>query len=283
MKLMTINTHSILEENYIGKMESFVKAVAQLQPDIIAMQEVNQTADAPQATAVLQLNRTYNNQEPRQLKVDNHAALAAEALRKAGIEYNWTWLPMKLGYSMYDEGLAVFCRKSIAETNVVLLSSDGDYSNWRTRYALGIRPAGTEDWFYTIHMGWWNDEEEPFGNQWEKLQTAVKEKNHQGKIFLMGDFNSPAQVKHEGYDLIKESGWQDTYLLAEKKDAGNTVRGVIDGWRDKLSQEDMLEGMRIDHIWCSEMVKVHSSRTCFDGNNEPVVSDHFGLLIDVED
>ena len=64
MKLMTINTHSILEENYIGKMESFVKAVAQLQPDIIAMQEVNQTADAPQATAVLQLNRTYNNQEP---------------------------------------------------------------------------------------------------------------------------------------------------------------------------------------------------------------------------
>ena len=99
----------------------------------------------------------------------------------------------------------------------------------------------------------------------------------------MGDFNSPAQVKHEGYDLIKESGWQDTYLLAEKKDVGNTVRGVIDGWRDKLSQEDMLEGMRIDHIWCSEMVKVRSSRTCFDGNNEPVVSDHFGLLIDVED
>lgn len=176
MKLMTINTHSILEENYIGKMESFVKAVAQLQPDIIAMQEVNQTADAPQATAVLQLNRTYNNQEPRQLKADNHAAKAAEALRKAGIEYNWTWLPMKLGYSMYDEGMAVFCRKPIAETNVVLLSSDGDYSNWRTRYALGIRPAGTEDWFYTIHMGWWNDEEEPFGNQWEKLQTAVKEK-----------------------------------------------------------------------------------------------------------
>ena len=218
---MTINTHSILEENYIGKMESFVKAVAQLQPDIIAMQEVNQTADAPQATAVLQLNRTYNNQEPRQLKADNHAAKAAEALRKAGIEYNWTWLPMKLGYSMYDEGMAVFCRKPIAETNVVLLSSDGDYSNWRTRYALGIRPAGTDDWFYTIHMGWWNDEEEPFGNQWEKLQTAVKEKNHQGKIFLMGDFNSPAQVKHEGYDLIKESGWQDTYLLAEKKDAGN--------------------------------------------------------------
>ena len=283
MKLMTINTHSILEENYIGKMESFVKAVAQLQPDIITMQEVNQTADAPKAIAVLQLNRTYNNQEPRQLKADNHAAKVAEALRKAGIEYNWTWLPMKLGYSMYDEGMAVFCRKPIAETNVVLLSSDGDYGNWRTRYALGIRPAGTEDWFYTIHMGWWNDEEEPFGNQWEKLQTAVKEKNHQGKIFLMGDFNSPAQIRHEGYDLIKESGWQDTYLLAEKKDAGNTVRGVIDGWRDKLSQEDMLKGMRIDHIWCSEMVKVRSSRTCFDGNNEPVVSDHFGLLIDVED
>lgn len=283
MKLMTINTHSILEENYIGKKESFVKAVAQLQPDIIAMQEVNQTAATKYALPGLQRGRYHNNQEPRPLKADNHAAVVAEDLRRAGVEYNWTWLPMKLGYSKYDEGMAVFCRKPIAEANVILLSHDGDYANWRTRYALGIRPAGTEDWFYTVHLGWWNDEEEPFDQQWQKLETAVKQKNHQGRIFLMGDFNSPAQIRHEGYDLIKESGWQDTYLLAQEKDAGNTVRGVIDGWRDKLTQEQMLEGMRIDHIWCSEMVKVHSSRTCFDDKNEPVVSDHFGLLIDVED
>lgn len=283
MKLMTINTHSIIEENYIGKTSIFIDEVAKLQPDIIAMQEANQTAEAARAVSGQALGRCSNNQESRPLKADNHAAKVAEALRKAGIEYNWTWLPMKLGYGKYDEGLAVFCRRPIAETNVILLSSNGDYASWRTRYALGIRPAGTEDWFYTVHLGWWDDEEEPFENQWRRLETAVKEKNHQGKIFLMGDFNSPAQVSHEGYDLIKKSGWQDTYLLAQEKDAGNTVRGVIDGWRGKLTQKQMLEGMRIDHIWCSESIKVHYSRTCFDGINEPVVSDHFGLLIDVED
>ena len=283
MKLMTINTHSIIEENYIGKTHSFVEETARLQPDIIAMQEVNQTAEAAHALPIQQMGRCCSNQEPRPLKADNHAAKVAEALRKAGVEYNWTWLPMKLGYGKYDEGLAVFCRRPIAETNVILLSSDGDYSSWRTRYALGIRPAGTEDWFYSVHLGWWDDEKEPFEGQWQKLATAVKEKNHQGKIFLMGDFNSPAQVSHEGYDLIKQSGWQDTYILAKEKDAGNTVRGIIDGWRGKLTPKQMLEGMRIDHIWCSESIEVHSSRTCFDGINEPVVSDHFGLLIDAED
>lgn len=283
MKLMTINTHSIVEENYIGKTDAFVAKISELVPDIIAMQEVNQTADAPLAEAGLQLGRCYSNQEPRPLKADNHAARVADALRRSGLEYNWTWLPMKLGYGKYDEGMAVFCRKPIAETNVVLLTSNGDYTTWRTRYALGIRPAGTEDWFYTVHLGWWDDEKEPFDRQWERLQAAVKSKNHQGRCFLMGDFNSPAQVAGEGYDLIKESGWHDTYLLAEKKDDGNTVRGVIDGWRDKLTKEQMLDGMRIDHIWCSESVGVRSSRTCFDGINEPVVSDHFGVLIDVED
>ena len=283
MRLLTINTHSIVEENYQQKTRIFLDKIAELRPDIIAMQEVNQNSAAGEAGASLQLGRCVNNKEPRRLKADNHAAVVAAGLREKGLEYNWTWLPIKLGYNIYDEGAAVLCRKPIAETDVILLTSEGDYNNWRTRYALGIRPAGSPDWFYTVHMGWWQDEKEPFGEQWLRLQQGIKAKAAEGRVFLMGDFNSPAQVRHEGYDLIKESGWQDTYLLAEAKDNGNTVRGVIDGWRDKLTNEEMLQGMRIDHIWCNEEIAVKNSRTCFDGENEPVVSDHFGLIIDTEE
>ena len=38
--------------------------------------------------------------------------------------------------------------------------------------------------------------------------------------FLLGDFNSEADVRGEGYDLILRSGWQDTYRLARQRDDG---------------------------------------------------------------
>ena len=45
MKLLTLNTHSLVEENYSEKLSIFVKAVAEIKPDIIALQEVNQPKD----------------------------------------------------------------------------------------------------------------------------------------------------------------------------------------------------------------------------------------------
>ena len=46
MKLLSINTHSLIEENYEKKVKIFVEAVARIKPDIICMQEVNQTNTA---------------------------------------------------------------------------------------------------------------------------------------------------------------------------------------------------------------------------------------------
>ena len=74
-------------------------------------------------------------------------------------------------------------------------------------------------------------------------------------------------------------GWQDCYAAAEKKDGGITVPGAIDGWRDKPDPDS---GMRIDLILCNERVKIRSCRTAFDGVNEPVVSDHFGVIAETE-
>ncbi|MCD8170518.1 MAG: hypothetical protein LUE94_14670 [Clostridiales bacterium] len=43
MKLMTLNTHSLEEENYEAKLHAFAEGVCRAEPDIIALQEVNQT------------------------------------------------------------------------------------------------------------------------------------------------------------------------------------------------------------------------------------------------
>lgn len=80
----------------------------------------------------------------------------------------------------------------------------------------------------------------------------------------MGDFNSPSEIRNQGYDLIKSDGWYDTYSISEEKDNGFTVKGSIDGW--KTFSEDykqVHDGMRIDHIWCCNQVNVKSSRVIF--------------------
>jgi len=41
MKLLTLNTHSIIEENYEQKFKIFVDEIYKERPDIIALQEVN--------------------------------------------------------------------------------------------------------------------------------------------------------------------------------------------------------------------------------------------------
>ena len=43
MKLLTLNTHSLVEKYYYEKLQTFVQAVSEEQPDIIALQAVNQT------------------------------------------------------------------------------------------------------------------------------------------------------------------------------------------------------------------------------------------------
>lgn len=87
---------------------------------------------------------------------------------------------------------------------------------------------------------------------------------------------------YEGYDLIKKSGFYDTYELAKEKDSGITVEGIIDGWRDKIENPDTLKGMRIDHIWCKNQCSVRSYHVIFNGQNAPVISDHFGVMIETD-
>ena len=272
MKLLTLNTHSLIEPDYEAKREIFVNVIANELPDVFALQEVNQTVSAPQLENIpTGYFPCPCNQVP--LKADNHAAAVAQMLEDRGVPYHWSWVPAKIGYDKYDEGMAVFSRAPITAAENLLLSKSNDYTYWKTRRALGIC---TQDvWYYAVHMGWWKDEEEPFRAQWENLSQAASSKK---QAFLLGDFNSEAEVREKGYDLIVRSGWQDTYWLAQNRDDGYTVVQAIDGWRDAPNATDK---KRIDQIWCSQALPVKSSRVVFNGTQEPQVSDHAGILIEL--
>lgn len=278
MKIITLNTHSLIEVEYEKKLLEFVEVIQKEEPDIIALQEVNQTAASLVYPSVFLDGYVRCKGCDVVIREDNHAARLAELLRSKGLKYYWTWIPVKLGYSIYDEGLALFSREPILETEQFPTSKIQDYYNWKSRKVLGIRTRHEGgSWFYCVHMGWWNDEEEPFKNQWDEIEKMLKEKN--GHVWVMGDFNSPAQVRGEGYDYVKSFGWKDSYVCAAKKDCGNTVEKVIDGWK---AEEVNKEGMRIDMIWSRQTENVKSSRVICDGRDYPVVSDHYGVIIVVE-
>lgn len=271
MKLLTLNTHSLEEPDTPAKQRIFAREILKLQPDIIALQEVNQTMTA----APSQPGPGYiPAQNAIPVKADNHALALIRLLEQDGLSYHWSWLPAKVGYDKYDEGLALFSRKPILETADFLVSRTCNYHNYRTRRLLGIR---TEDgWFFSVHMSWWSDEQEPFAAQW---QSFLKQLPQDAPVCLLGDFNGDAACKGETHDLVAASGFADTYELARHKDAGWTVCGVIDGWRDQES----VPARRIDQIWSRQPVNVSSSQVVFNGEAQPVISDHFGVLVQTED
>lgn len=272
MKLLTLNTHSHIEENYPLKLKNFVMAIAEEQPDVIALQEVNQSISSPVIPSGMLMDFTPCGSFS--VKEDNHAYNAAKMLEKMGIRYYWTWLGIKEGYGKYEEGIALLSRDKISETHMLTVSVTDNRKNWKTRKIAGIYTCG--QWFYSVHLGWWDDKDEPFCEQWKKLSEHLRKKD---MVWLMGDFNSPAGVRGEGYDMMRNDGWYDSFVLATEKDSGITVPKSIDGWESGVSGN----GMRIDYIWSSRKAEIASSEVIFNGRNYPVVSDHYGIIIKTKD
>lgn len=288
MKLLTLNTHSLIEPDQEKKTEEFARLIAGEMPEVFALQEVNQLAEE-QVLLDQELKGFVRCQDVSgAVRRGNYAAVLADCLNRRGVSYTWTWIGVKLGYDRYDEGLALFSLSPVLETDSFFISRTQEYTNWKTRKALGIRTAACRDtWFYTVHMGWWEDQEEPFQEQMDRLNHTLKKSGKTDKqLWLMGDFNSPADRLDQGYGYVCKNGWLDSYCLAGEKDNGITAGRFIDGWRDR--REDMAgmngsRGMRLDYLFSSRMVPVASSWVICNGINGPVVSDHYGVMIETEE
>lgn len=261
MKLLTLNCHSWREENQLEKIKYIAKIIKEREYDIVGFQEVSQLINA---------NIVYDN-----IKKDNFALLINEELKKMGVgNYNFFWDMSHIGYEVYEEGLCVMTKLPIKECKSFFISKSKDIRYWKTRKITKIKIAYNDKYIdiYSCHLGWYNDTEEPFKYQFDELAKEVSEKEHS---FIMGDFNNSATVRNEGYDYIVKNKFFDTYELAKNKDIGITVKGNIAGW-DK-NKEDL----RLDMIFSNKELDVLYSNVIFNNNNKDMVSDHFGVEVEV--
>lgn len=251
MKLLTLNFHNFPDERCDYARQELVRTLQTERPDVVALQEVY---------------RRRGEEDP-----------LSPILAMLGGEYHGVWQRVKIGYGIYDEGLALLSNSPIRETFFFPVSRSCDENNWKTRKILGIRTASNpDDLFFSVHYGRWQDIDEPFAHQWAKTAEALALISARSRVWLMGDFNNPADVRGEGYDLILRDGWQDLYTLAVHQEGEATVSGEIDGWEGDRGRK------RIDLLLCNRPVSVSSARVVFDGLRYPIISDHYGVLAEAE-
>lgn len=261
MKLLTLNCHSWLEEDQEEKLKTIVKTIKEKNYDVIALQEVNQ--------------RIEGNLVSGKIRDDNFALVLLNELKKLGSsEYKMLWDYSHIGYDVYEEGISIITKHQIEEERSFFVSRSKDTEFWKARKVLGASIKINEEFidFYSCHLGWWQDDEESFAEQVDKLLNDTKKER---LTFFMGDFNNNAFLRNEGYDYLIKKGMHDTFSIARERDCGVTVKGKIAGW--DLNENDL----RIDLILANQKVDVKYSKVIFNDINEPVVSDHYGVEVEI--
>ena len=262
MKLLTLNCHSWQEKDQRNKIKYLAETIKEKQYDVIALQEVSQ--------------KKLSKKVEGNIRKDNFALLLIKELELLNEEnYDYIWDYSHIGYGIYEEGLTLLTKYKIVEKESFYVSENSTKLFYKSRLIPRITIEYDNELidFYSCHMGWWEDESEPFKLHLDNLKNKI---NTERQSFIMGDFNNNAYKEGEGYSYILENGFKDTYIAAEEKDKGITVEGAIAGWSGEHSLK------RLDLILSTREVDVKSSKVIFNGDNKEVISDHYGVEVNIE-
>ncbi len=275
MRFLTLNTHSWCEIHQIYKIRTLAQFIIDREVDVVALQEVNQLISTP----VVENPLNYRGGASIPVREDNYALLLMRALDALGARYEWTLTETHLGWDRYDECVAVLSRLPIREVKPVDMSPAYTYFQVQRRAAQAvlIETASGPFWCATTHMSWWDFEGEPlFAQEFTRLSEALAECSRTAPVLLGGDFNSAAHLPNEGYAFVTSTGLIDTRHIAEYTEGENTVHREIAGW------EGSSESKRIDFVFTDRPLKVASHAVVFRDNSPEAISDHSGLLIEID-
>ena len=290
MKLLTLNLHSQVEIrgmdlSWEQRFHDLVERILQEQYDIIALQEVNQPESGRRLTAEDLKDTGYVGiSEEEVIREGNTVMELAKALREKGTSYQWSYCISHRGYPTFEEGTAMLSRLPVQRAFSLDVSKEEEKGRWtyRRQTSMEMVQDGKRVIASSGHFGWWNgrDGSDGFPAQWGRVMEQLGSLED-ATAFVMGDFNNADTVRGEGYDLVTEKdGFFDSYVLAEQKperdSIATTLTATIDGWENNQGDAN-----RLDYIMMSRPLKVSSYHTVFDGKNAPVVSDHFGVEVEV--
>lgn len=273
MKILTLNTHSWLEEQPLEKLNQLAEQIINEEYAVIALQEVNQRMDS---LPVISNHGFHPTENQLSIHEDNFAYLLVQQLKKRGYHYHWSWAYNHIGYSIYHEGVALLSKYPITP-RAITVSEEQDPADYRRRVMLiGQTQLGDKTiTALSCHYSWWT-ETGGFAHEWQQTEKHLQENNT--PLLVMGDFNNAVTAKHTGYELVTNSPLklQDSFIAADMNIGEHTIEKAIDGWGENQ------EKLRIDYIFTSDDFNISTYEIVFDGKKTPIISDHLGVSATIQ-
>ena len=267
MKVLTLNTHSWLEESQLEKCKMIAKEIATGDYDIIALQEVNQTI----AAQTIVPDGLYCPTDTLvEIKEDNFALRLVEELQLLDCDYYWSWTYSHVGYDIYHEGNALLSKQPIIAKEYLASQATDVWDHTTRKNLSGVTEAdGQIVQVVSCHFSWWQDGK--FAYEWQQTEAFLAERAD--TLLILGDFNNDAASS--GHQLVLDSSLQlqDSFLTATETIGEASVVKAIDGWQDNR------EALRIDYVFASNDLQATEYEVVFDGTRTPIVSDHFGIKV----
>lgn len=267
MKVLTLNTHSWLEENQLEKCKMIAQEIATGDYDIIALQEVNQTI----AAQTIVPDGLYCPTDTQvEIKEDNFALRLVEELQLLDCDYYWSWTYSHVGYDIYHEGNALLSKQPIIAKEYLASQATDVWDHTTRKNLSGVTEAdGQIVQVVSCHFSWWQDGK--FAYEWQQTEAFLAERAD--TLLILGDFNNDAASS--GHQLVLDSSLQlqDSFLTATETIGEASVVKAIDGWQDNR------EALRIDYVFASNDLQATEYEVVFDGTRTPIVSDHFGIKV----
>lgn len=256
-----VDEHSTLFDEIANK-------INELDPDIVCLQEVGEWH-----------GKLQPGEDP--LKIEFGATesnMVKQLLKRINKSYDYTMDWSHFGWDVWLEGSAILSKHPILDKSSRYITDEslGTKTFWKSRNipkaTIDLGDKGGLIDVYSIHTGWWDDNEAPFQAQFKKLIDWVNEANKSSSVLMCGDFNQVAGIPEQQF-IINETGYVEQYQMANPDGLLDpTIGGKIDGWNGG-------GGKRIDLILLNESspFKVIQAQRIFTQNVGGRVSDHTGV------
>lgn len=247
MKIISLNLHSLKEDNQEEKLKRVSDFILKEDIDICLFQEVSQPKDA---------KILFGN-----IREGSNILYLTKNLPS----YHLTSTFKKIGFQVFEEGLAILSKKELVNAGSAYLSKTHSFTNWLTRFTLFGEMDGIT--FFDIHLGW-TIGEETIEYQMDTLSKMALE--HTNPVFILGDYN--ACYKSEKYQYLMDKGFYSVMelLKLDPLKYPTFIYPLDNGEEDNRV---------IDHILMNQKIHIKDYQVLF---NENPVSDHNLIYLEIE-